>query len=280
MLGTKEVSMSGSDQEREQETPRASEWPRIMAAYRWPLTCLGTVLILGLLAAGIYRFTLKGAGDLIRDAGEESGEQLAEIAERFRSGSITTTFVAALPDIFPVGSGRLEVARTRVTETFSRTDERRVLWDLVPLGTTWVEIRVPVTYRYHVRMDEPWRLDVDEHTCIVYAPRLRPSLPPAIHTDGMEKRTDSGWLRFDEDEQLLELEQSLTPTLTLYARDHRHLALVREESRKTVARFVQAWLLQNDHWRQDRFRYVIVLFSDEAEDPPALGPSISLPPAE
>jgi hypothetical protein len=152
------------------------------------------------------------------------------------------------------------------TETFSRTDDRRVLYDLVPLGTTVAEIRVPVTYRYHLRFDEPWLLEVRDHDCVVHAPMIRPSLPPAIHTDRMEKRVSSSWLRFDDAEQLEALERTITPTLSTRAADPDHIDLVRDRSRIQVANFVRSWLLLESHWREDRFSSVTVIFDDEEDD--------------
>ncbi|MEE8522930.1 MAG: hypothetical protein V3T72_03280, partial [Thermoanaerobaculia bacterium] len=146
-----------------------------------------------------------------------------------------------------------------------------------PLGTTVTEVRVPVTYRYHLRLSDPWRLEVSEHTCIVYAPEIRPTLPPAIHTEGMQRHLDESWLRFDGAEQMEALEKSITPRLRQMAGDPRHVALVREQSRKTVAEFVRNWLLQEQHWRDDRFRVIKVIFPDEElEDPELVGPTVLL----
>ncbi|MFA6546575.1 MAG: hypothetical protein WCS99_19320, partial [Limisphaerales bacterium] len=111
-------------------------------------------------------------------------------------------------------------------------------------------------------------------TCIVRAPAIRPSLPPAIHTDQMRKRSEAGWARFDAGEQMAELERSLTPRLTRHAADPRRLALVREECRKTVAEFVRDWLLREDHWRKDRFDSIKVVFADEQGAKPVLAPPV------
>jgi len=136
---------------------------------------------------------------------------------------------------------------------------------------------VPVTYRYHLRLSDPWRLDVSGQTCIVVAPVIRPSLPPASHTDKMEKKSDEGWGRFNAREQMTDLEKSITPTLTGYAADEKHLAFVREQCRKTVAEFVKTWLLKEDHWRSDRFHAIKVIFADETNAvPEQVVPAIQL----
>lgn len=194
------------------------------------------------------------------------------LAEKFRQQHITETFTSALPTFVRTPGGNLELATATATETLSRTDERTIAWDLVYLGKTVSEISVPVTYRYHLVLRDAWKLDVVGNTCVVRAPAIRPSLPPAIHTDQMQKRSEAGWARFDAPEQMAALERSLTPRLTRHAGDPRRLALVREQCRKTVAEFVRDWLLREDHWRHDRFTAIQVVFADEPEDkfPPPL----------
>ncbi len=197
------------------------------------------------------------------------------MVENVLSGNVTETFVAAIPEIEGAGGGRLELASAKTTEIFTRTDERKVLWDWVSLGTTVSEIRVPVTYRYHLRLGDAWRIEVRDGLCYVYAPAVQPTLPPAIHTDGVEKRLDADWLRFDAADQLITLERSITPRLETYAADPKHLGLVRGESRRTVAEFVRTWLLREDQWGDDRVRAVKVIFPDEETvDPERIGASV------
>jgi hypothetical protein len=194
---------------------------------------------------------------------EQAGELATTIAERFKTGTITTTFTAALPRLVPDGGTTLELATLEAIETFTKTDERRVLFDLVTLGKNVTEIRAPATYRYHVRLGDPWRIEVRDQACVVFAPRLRPTLPPAVHTDRMEKQSTSGWLRFDAEEQMEELTKSITPTLSKRAAAPETLELVRHRARRRVAEFVRNWLLHEEHWRADRFRSVTVVFADE-----------------
>lgn len=228
---------------------------------RWPIALVAVVAILCGTAWLFYRSTL----DVARDSARGTFDAAASLAEGLRSEQLTTSFLAAIPEVASAGAGRLEVATARTTETLTRTDERKLLWDLVSLGKTVAEVRVPVTYRYHLRLDDPWRLEISGQSCIVHAPALRPSLPPAIHTQGLERRTEEGWLRFDAQAQLSQLERSVTPILSRYASDPRHLDMVRDKARITTSRFVRDWLLSEDQWRQDRFRVVTVIFADEEE---------------
>ena len=241
---------------------------RLLATLRWPLVVLG-LGVLGFLAVErVCRTAREAPAAALRGVTQAVGE----IAERFRNGRITTTFVAALPRLEPGGT-RLELASFEATETLTRSDARSIFFDLVPLGTNITEIRVPATYRYHLRLDETWRLEVRGQVCLVHAPRIRPTLPPAIHTERMEKRSESGWLRFDVEEQMEDLERGITPILSQRAASRENLDLVREACRRRVAEFVRDWLLREDHWRSDRFSAVSVAFEDEApqaSQPPTL----------
>ncbi len=203
-------------------------------------------------------------------------DRLGGIAGKFRQQHITETFLSALPSLARTPGGALELATATSVETVTRTDERTIAWDMIYLGKTISEISVPVTYRYHLRLRDDWKLEVNGSTCVVRAPAVRPSLPPAIHTDKMQKRSEAGWARFDAREQLAELERSLTPRLARTAGDPRRLALVREECRKTVAEFVRDWLLREDHWRKDRFTAIQVIFADEPAEPAPPSPVLRL----
>ncbi|NBR83959.1 MAG: hypothetical protein EBS84_08885 [Proteobacteria bacterium] len=196
------------------------------------------------------------------------------LAEKFRTQHITETFLSALPTLAHTPGGALELATATSTETIRREDERTIAWDMIYLGKTVSEISVPVTYRFHLVLRDPWKLEVVENTCVVHAPAIRPSLPPAIHTDKMQKRSEAGWARFDAKEQMTELERSLTPRLARQAGDPRRIDLVREKCRQTVAEFVRDWLLREDHWRKDRFTGIKVVFADEPATKPELAPAV------
>jgi hypothetical protein len=247
-------------------------WLEIVRALRWPAVVLALGLA-GYLAVHEMARTAREGGRAATEAMREIGESAVDIAAAFRTGTITSTFVSAIPSFAPDSGARLELAAFEAVEILRRTDELRVGWDLVSLGTTVTEIRVPVTYRYNLRLDEPWRLEVEGQACVVHAPRIRPTLPPAIDTGRMEKYSTSGWLRFNEDEQMEELERGITAALSERAGNSAHLELVRERCRREVAEFVRSWLLMEDHWRSDRFRSVTVIFADEAAAEPSSLPS-------
>jgi hypothetical protein len=258
-------------------TEHRSSWERTATAWRWPLVLLAMVIVIAVLAIRVCRVA-EEAPERTVDAVRGLADDVAGIAERFRSGTITTTFLADVPRLVEDEGLKLEVAAFEATETFTRTDERSVAWELVPLGTATAEIKVPVTYRYHVRLDEEWRLEVNDHTCVVHAPPIRATLPPAIHTEGMVKSLETSGVRWDGEEVMNELERYLTPRLSARARSPERIDLVRETCRRRVAEFVRGWLLREDHWRSDRFRAVTVVFADEAPADPA--PTLVLEPTD
>ena len=251
------------DEEKPKTGDRAaSSWSENIRAYRWPLVAVVLALVAYLAVVQVSR-SFRESGQAAASAVRGVGESAVNIAAAFKSGSITTTFTAAIPTFAPDSGTLLELAAFEATEILRSSDELRIAWDLIPLGTTTAEIRVPVTYRYHIRLDEPWRLEVSGQNCIVHAPRIRPTLPPAIDTAGLERSSDSGGLRFDGEDRLEELERGLTAALSERASDEAHLGLVRGRCRAAVADFVRSWLLFEDQWRPDGFRAVTVIFADE-----------------
>lgn len=187
-----------------------------------------------------------------------------DAANKFKTGQITETFRAEIPVFESAGIGLLEVGTAEATETFRQSDVRRVAWDWVYLGETVTEITVPVTYRYHLDLAGDWDIAVSDGNCVVKAPGLKPSLPVAIHTDKLEKKTSRGWARFNTGEQLEKLQKTITPRLNATAAKPEHLDNIREDARVTVARFIRAWLVREDQWQEGKITTVTVLFPDES----------------
>lgn len=274
MAGTPPQPQPPERDENPDRDASGSSWAKTVEAYRWPLAFAFLALI-GLLVAYDLIGTGRDAVNALPNAMNNITHGVARIAERLNTRNITRTFVESLPELASPEGGNLEVATIRVVETITESDslfgrEDSSLW------TTTSEIRLPVTYRYHIRLNDDWRLETDEQTCLVYAPAIRPSLPPAIHTDGMSKRTESGWLRFNATKQMRELEEGLTPALSRFAADEKHLAMVRNEARQVVADFIRNWLLREEHWSEDRFRAIIVVFDGEEDPAYRPGPTISI----
>jgi hypothetical protein len=239
--------------------------PHGLAAWRWPLVAaiLGGLIVYTFLAA-VDRFL--ETGEKVARAPADFARGLGQIAKGFLSGDVTERFLSSIPSVEELGPGRLEVAVFTTTESLTRTDEQYAFWDLLPLGRAEVEIRVPVTWRWHLPLDDGWKATIEGAVLTVEAPTLRPSLPPAIHTDGIERRVEADWLRFDAPDRLATLERELTPRLSARAGDPAHRDLAREPARRAVERFARLWLAREGA-DGEAIRAVVVRFADEKAPP-------------
>ena len=193
---------------------------------------------------------------------------------KFDNAAIERDFIASIPTIFRTPGGNLELAGLNATETFISSDTAKMpfLNMNIPGATTTVIITVPVVYRYYVPLRDQWDITVQENACIIIAPELRPMLPPAIQSENMQIKTIEGPLAFDGAEKQAKLLQSLTPQLEANARDSTKIKLVREEARKTVAEFIQAWLLQRGDWGEQKIERLQVYFRGESPNNVGLRP--------
>lgn len=247
-------------------TPPAADTPRR------PTGCVG-LLVLGFLLFGL------GSGVIAWRFVRSFGLGMDWLRAGLVTQNINETFRESVTRIASTNGDILEVATLETDETVTKYDVKSLFNQSVYLGTTVAEIRVPVVYRYHIRLSEGWTLRVENGQCIVHAPAMHPSQPPAIRTQAMEKKSEAGWFRFNAAESLAELEKSLTPTLEKRAGNRSHLNLVREPARKSVAEFVKKWVLsQNaDALGSNSIRSITVVFPDELPPPGANGP-LTLPP--
>ena len=213
--------------------------------------------VTAIIAATVIALAIIGAALLFL-----SWHKLGAIAEQFKTGHITTTFTEDIPTIVSTHGDVLELATLTSTETFTREDIKTYGWGYLPASTSTAEIRVPVTYRYYLRLSEPWHLATHGNVCIVQAPQFQASLPPAIDTGRMEKRAANGWATFDKTVLLDQLEKDITRHISKRAMDSRHLDLVREQCRRSAAEFVKTWLADKLQW-PNRINAIIVVFPDE-----------------
>jgi hypothetical protein len=215
---------------------------------KWPSIALVLIVLIVSLSA------LKGCGAL--------RETLADI-QKLMGGivqqDITTSFRESLLKITATKGDILEVATVEMDETFTRMNMKAIA-NIFYLGTTVSEIRVPAVYRYHIKLSDDWKVTIDGDRCLVNSPIIRPSLPTAIRTDKMEKRSEAGWARFDAAQNMLELEKSITPSLESRAGNASHIDRVRDPARKAVAEFVKTWLLKNP---KSQVKQITVIFADE-----------------
>jgi hypothetical protein len=223
-----------------------------------------------LLVAGLLVLGLAGAGYWAYDRYFSKG-LYAHKEDPFSEQLITHTFISALPSL--TRELNLEIAQSWQMEIVERSEAKRFLG--LNLGTNSAQIRMPVTYRYHLRLQDSWCLKIRGKAVFVQTPEIQPSQPPAIHTDEMHIESKRGWCRVPPDGLVNQLHHDLTPTLCQYAKDPRRLAFVRETARESVAEFVRLWLARENRWNQGKFTSIHVQFQDEKTLPAA--PTLQLP---
>ncbi len=194
----------------------------------------------------------------------DSGFGLRWLTENFQKRTLTEAFRENVKRISSTDGDILELGTLEIEETVTKFDTKTLFNDLVYLGTTASEIRAMVVYRFHLKLSDDWNLRVEDGRCIVTAPAIRPSLPPAVRSETMEKKSEAGWLRFNAAENLAELEKGLTPLLELRAAAPSKMRNIREAARQSVAKFVRQWILkEQNHPEQGGIREIVVIFPDE-----------------
>jgi hypothetical protein len=224
------------------------------------------LVVVAALGVGGFVFLSKNAVDVTKAT-------VAGIADAFTPDQIAQTFVEWRELQTKATDGNiLEVATSRSTEHMTRKTNLMMFERVLPMGTTVSEITVPATYRFHIDLNGDWFVTAQGQRVLVIAPKVAPSLPVAFNTGSVRKMTKSGWARWDKDENLEELEKSITTTLAIRASAPETLAKVRNEAREAVAKFVQKWLLSRDHWDTKLFNEIVIVFEDEVTGPddPAL----------
>ncbi len=242
----------------------------------WVFLTLVVAVLVGYLAflRQVDRTVSKATGtvDKVVDTAKEAAIQLAKV---FRPEEVVATFHEWRELTVASGTGsHLEIATAEASEHFARTTNYQVKGWRLPLSTNISEITVPATYRFHIDLNDEWRLSSDGKRLLVRAPRVRPTLPVAFDTAKVEKKTSAGWARWDADEDLAALEKGITEELGARAAAPATIAKIEDEGRLAVARFVRTWLLSREAWGEDRFEEIVVVFEGEEERPDVLPQSL------
>lgn len=211
-----------------------------------------------------------------KNLARKASDEVEIIAEKFKEGTITTTFKSESPIFELIKVGRLEVAVCESDQTFEKSDARTTAWGLFYTGTTYSKIKVPATFRYHVDLADEWKIEVKDKCCVVHAPTLRPTVPVAFDTARMETYAESGWARFDKAEILSQLEKDITPLLNGRASEQKLMSDARMQARDVVARFVRNWLRSSHQWQKDAFNSITVIFEGEAPYTKTLTPTLTI----
>ncbi len=200
----------------------------------------------------------------INAATESAKKTIKEVVAAFNPDEVVETFDEWREMSATATEGNiLEIATAESTEKFYRKTNLAMFGKTLPLGTTASEITVPATYRFHIDLNDDWFLTADGSKLIVLAPEVRPSLPVAFDTGRVEKKTQSGWARWDGGDNLEELERTITAKLGERARQPQVIEKIRGEGRIAVAKFVKNWLLEKEAWGDRQFTEIVVVFEGE-----------------
>ena len=140
--------------------------------------------------------------------------------------------------------GLLQTATVKADEFVDATFTHRILG--VKIGEVAPRIRCRAYYSYHVKLQPEWRVVRKDGVITAMAPPLTPSLPVAVDTATIEKQVGGTWLLvpFKGDEGLEALERTITAKLGRKAASGEYKRRALEESRKTIAEFIENWVEQ------------------------------------
>lgn len=260
----------------EDNTPTASPAPthgrRVPGTAFWVFLTLvaGALIVYFSFLRQVERTVDKttGAVDKVIDTAKGAAVELVKL---FQPEEVIKTFHEWRELTVASGTGsHLEIATAEASERFTRTTNFEVFGKKLPMSTSVSEITVPATYRFHIDLNDEWNLTSDGKRLVVRAPRVRPTLPVAFDTGRVEKKTSSGWVRWDAGDDLADLEKGITGELAIRAADPDTIAKIEDEGRIAVARFVRTWLLTREAWGDGRFEEIVVIFEGEEESPDVL----------
>jgi len=219
--------MSDSGRSRSSHTP----WAFAFAA----------VAVVGIVAAA-FVYVFRSARSLPEDVlsgGRQVLQELAGVAEAFRTGTVTTTFRSYATEV--TGTTRLQFAEVRQMEVFERRDEAVVLWGTLALPDVVVEARAPVEYTYFLDLDKAWQFHLEGKDVYVLAPPVEHNRP-AVDVSALRYEIREGSVLRDEQIALDRLRAQLSSLAERRAQEQ--VPLVRETGRRSVEVFVETWLVQ------------------------------------
>jgi hypothetical protein len=225
----------------------------------WPLAAAAVAIVAILAAAGVYVFksTRDVPGDVI-DRGREALHDLERIAQAFKEGTVTTSFVSYATQVS--GSNYLQFATLKEMEVFERKDSASALWGRLPLPDVIVQATAPVEYTYYLDLNARWdfQLQEPERRVFVAAPPIQFNTP-AIDASSIRYEVRAGSVFRDERKALEGLRDTLTELSKRRAADN--VAVVRELGRRKTEEFVEKWLARS--FTDARGYDVRVVFADE-----------------
>ncbi|MDA0768282.1 MAG: hypothetical protein O3A92_15845, partial [Verrucomicrobia bacterium] len=205
-------------------------------------------IVVGLAVVGVVLLALEGM-KLLRGA-----------------GAVQSASESWMETVLWTKGNKGDVLEVATRGTMERIERRTTYaWWGLYAGTSTVRIRVPVVFRYHILLSDPWELEVSGDLCTVRSPEVRPSNPPAILTEGFERYADNAWSRWDAPQKLAELERDLTGELSRRAGSEEVIETVKDKARQSVAGFVRRWILTKEFEGRDGLKRIKVVFPGEKD---------------
>jgi hypothetical protein len=164
------------------------------------------------------------------------------------SHNLEGRFQETLVDVQSNMGDILEVASHQSSASFSASDdlEVSVFGQPLSLGITRSTLTVPVIYRFHVLLSDPWKVNSTPTTVIVNAPPIRPTLPPAPDVSLMQIQTSRGWARLNSRQMEQRVRSQVSAKLTQNAYTLAGSEFIQDAARKSVEVFVKKyapWLI-------------------------------------
>ena len=173
-----------------------------------------------------------------------------------------------VPEFIATNGGVLTIAWVKGYESFEKRNPSEAELRLpaggavkipLPFGVTVSEIRTAAKYQYQIRMEKRWPMECTELRCVVRTGPVELAEPVALYQEETERKSQSGWARFDKAEKLEELNRSLGPALVSRGNEPRNRDLGMRDGRAEVERFVREWMSRAGHAE----RAIVVLYPGE-----------------
>jgi hypothetical protein len=225
--------------------------------FSWPQATTVIAVVAIVVGAGVYisKSILEVPHD-VAESGREVLHDISKIAEAFRTGTVTTTFISYAAEVS--GSNYLQFATLKQTEVFQRKESGTALWGQLELPDVVVQARAPVEYTYFLDLDGRWEMRLENHKVLVLAPEIQFNTP-AIDASAIRYEVREGSIFRNEDEALERLRNGVMQMSRQRARQN--IELIREMGRRKTEEFVHNWLA---HSFSDGDVYdVEVAFADE-----------------
>ncbi len=206
------------------------------------------VLVIGIVAIAIYLINY-------------SGEALKNIAQSFSSGKVVNEFYDYITKI--EGMNRLQVASLHSVDTFSKSDSKKIIWDLIDLPDVVIEIRVPVEYTYFVDLKKKWEFkwEENEQSIIAISPRIECGTPAADISKMKIIEREGSFLR-DVESVREKLQSEMSMNLVSVA--PKKIPFILEAARSEIKVFLNNWFFS--HYFKDskiKPKEIIVFFENE-----------------